>query len=714
MFTLSRRFAQFRLIVALAVLAGMSSCARSGDSTPGSDLAPEGGTHPADLARAEDPRSDRSERGSSLADLPSIPPPPTSKEWSQHAHDAMHTSYAPQSVLPPWTFRWVWNGSDSAGKISQGKTSLPRNVQVVSGGGLAYLAAGARGLFALDLATGKEVWSQKGVGTINSTPAYDGATGALFALSTQGTLFKLAATQGGSIQGQFATGASSNLPLPPVVHGKRVFFSMGNSVYALDTTSMKPVWTYDAKKPVHTPPAYSPSRDRVVAVSEDLFVHAINGADGSPVWKTKPTVRTGGEPTDGTKAEVKYGWPVISESHGYVLIKYRLDWATMTCFPTTNSGIRAYLTAKKADQALFVLSLEDGHVPFIANIGHGGYGDGGYMPMGPQPALKRLASGKEVVWTVIRGDTCPPDGKDGRWDSWAGEMVLDDQTVSGLSGGEVRWIESVFTNGSLFFPTDEQPNPSVAGDYLFFGHWEAGAVFKIADRSPNLGSYQKPIATEFGPAVATSQDDSSCALSPSHYCAAGLQNTRSYPPGFYIYYKQGAVYDQYWREYAAFSISNDMVFFASCDGAVIALQGKLGQAGMSTPPPPAVHGLRERAAGGRDDLFPRAEPVDLEQAESWPRVDWRLLHRHAGQDVRVRFTVRYVFNNRVRVLLAARHPHQGFAKALIPRHHWPSFGGAPERLFRTGDEVEVRGRVVWYQGDPVIYVRDGRAISKLR
>ncbi len=701
-------FPRNRLRSCVALVALVAAC---DDGAPQRQPA-ELGSSPADVVRTDEARSDTGDRGAS-ADLAPIPPP-TSQEWTQHAHDAMHTSYAPQPVLPPWTFRWVWNGSDSGGKIVAGKTTLPRNVQVVTGGGLAYVAAGPRGLFALDMVTGKEAWNQKSVGTINSTPAYDGATGAVFVLSTQGTLYKLSVAKAGSIEGQFATGASSNLPLPPVVSGKRVFFSMGNAVHALDTASLKPVWTYDAKKPVHTPPAYSPSRDRGVAVTEDLFVHAINGADGSPAWKAKPTVRTGGEPTDGTKAEAKNGWPVISESHGYVLIKYRLDWATMTCFPTTSSGIRAYLTSKQADQALFVMSLEDGHVPFISNVGHGGYGDGGYMPMGPQPALKRLASGKEVVWTVIRGDTCPPDGKDGRWDSWAGEMVLDDTTVSGLRGGDVRWIKSAFTNGSIFFPTDEQPNPSVAGDYLFFAHWEAGAVFKVVDRSPALGSYPKPIATEIGPAVVTSQDDSGCALSPSHYCGGGLQNTRSYPPGFYIYYKQGPVYDQYWREYAAFSISNDMVFFASCDGAVIAFQGKLGQSAMHTPPAPAEHSLRERATGGREALYPRAEPVDLEQAKRWPRVDWRSLRRYAGQQVRVRFTIRYVFNNRSRVLLAAQHPHQGFAKALIPRYHWSSFGGAPERFFRSGETIEVRGRVVWYQGDPVIYVQDGRAIAKLR
>jgi hypothetical protein len=57
--------------------------------------------------------------------------------------------------------------------------------------------------------------------------------------------------------------------------------------------------------------------------------------------------------------------------------------------------MRQLLTQRPGDQALFVLDLDDGSKPFIANVGHGGYGDNDYMPMGPQPVVKRLPDGKE-------------------------------------------------------------------------------------------------------------------------------------------------------------------------------------------------------------------------------------------------------------------------------------------------------------------------------
>ncbi|MCS6937567.1 MAG: PQQ-binding-like beta-propeller repeat protein, partial [Candidatus Bipolaricaulota bacterium] len=393
--------------------------------------------------------------------FPSVP----GAEWTQHAHDAQRTGYTDQVVPTPWRWKWAWNGPNSSGGISSGKFGLPRNSQPVTGGGRVYIAAGSRGVYALNQANGAVVWNRNPGGNINSTPAYDGDTNALFVVSSNGTLYKLNAENGNTVA-QFASGASSNLPLPPAVISDRVFFSMGNRVYAVNKATMAQLWSYDAGAPVHTPPAYSPSRNRVIAVSSDLFVHAIENANGARAWRVKPTVRTGGNPGDSNSsvAEVSYGWPVIAEVHGYVLVKLRLDWQALwvwSPWPTDNATIRRNLESRPEYQALLVLDLDDGSKPFIANIGHGGYGDGGYLPMGPQPVVKRLSNGQEVVYIVIRGDS--RSGNDGRGDSHPGEMVLDNTTVPGLPAGYVRWIDDRgFTNSSGFFPTDEQPYVSMA------------------------------------------------------------------------------------------------------------------------------------------------------------------------------------------------------------------------------------------------------------
>uniref|UniRef100_UPI002624CAB4 outer membrane protein assembly factor BamB family protein n=1 Tax=uncultured Thermanaerothrix sp. TaxID=1195149 RepID=UPI002624CAB4 len=507
--------------------------------------------------------------------LPLIAKESGASEWSQHAHDAMHTSYTAQTVPPPWRLRWIWNGVDASGgiaKVTQ-NGSLPRNVQPVTGGGRVYIAAGADGVYALSESTGQTIWQRGGIGDVRSTVAYDFTTQAVFVVSSNGRLYKLRASDG-VILGSFNSNRASTLPLPPAVLSDRVLFAMGNAVFAVDKQTLQRLWTYNAESgvTVAVPPAYSPSRNVVIVATEpDLYVHAINNQDGSRKWKVRPvhSSRNFIDPT-----EYRYGWPVIADGAGYVLVKVRLPWSLMwTPWPQINRDIRQFLTNNPGQQALFVLDLDDGSVPYIANVAHGGYGDNDYLPMGPQPVVKRLPNGKEVVYIIVRATHAyPPEWN---WDSHFGEMVLDDSTVSGLQGGDVRFIAYDWPpNPEVvpFLPTDEQPNVSMAGDYLFGGHWEAGFAMRILDRSDARGSLANRITSQRLSTVVTSQDDiNACAFSASHYCASGLYNTRPYDFGFYIYYNQGAVYDRYWSEYAVWVVSNDNLYFRSADGAILAL-----------------------------------------------------------------------------------------------------------------------------------------------
>lgn len=619
----------------------------------------------------------------------------TSQEWHQHAHDAQRTGYTSQVVPYPWRVRWIWNGVDERGWVRKVTSSgtLPRNVQPVTGGGRVYIAAGVDGVFALDEATGQPVWQRNGLGDVRSTVAYDPGTQAVFVVSSNGRLYKLNAADG-ALLGEFDTGQTSDLPLPPALSGDRLFFSMGNSVFAVQTQTLHPLWRYEAGAQVAVPPAYSSTRNLVIVATEpDLYVHALDAADGRVRWRVRPVHpdRKFEDPT-----EYRYGWPVIAENAGVVLVKVRLDWqAVWRDWPQTNTEMRRLLTENPGEQALFVLDLDDGRIPFIANVGHGGYGDGGYMPMGPQPVVRRLETGQEVVYTIIRAR----HAYDARWDSHFGEMVLDDRTVPGLQGGDIRFIAFDWPPGdpAPFLLTDEQPNVSMAGDYLFGGHWEAGFALRLLDRSERYGNFGNKIPTERLATVATSQDNpGACPFSPSHYCPSGLENTRNYDFGFYIYYNQGAVYDRYWSEYAVWVISNDNLYFRSCDGAIIALtSGEPSAAAVQTWP--VVH----------------AAPVPPVVSNLIAVIPYTEAHLWDGQMVMVTGTIRYVFNNGKYVLLGFAFPHQGVFKALIPQAAWSSFPETPERLYRLGQNVAVSGKVSWYQGDPAIYVTSPEQVTIL-
>lgn len=626
---------------------------------------------------------------------PLPPGPPASSEWHQHAYDAQHSGFAPQSVPYPWRLRWIWNGVAADGSVSKVTTdgSLPRNVQPVTGGGRVYIAAGVDGVFALDEVSGAQLWQAR-IGDVRSTVAYDPATQAVFAVSAGGVLHKLRADTGAEV-GSVASGQASDLPLPPAVADGRVFFAMGQAVHAVEAATMRELWTYwvDPDLIVAVPPAYSPSHQLVVVATEpDLYVHAIDSRDGMLHWRVRPVheSRRFEDPT-----EYRYGWPVIAEGAGLVLIKVRLDWqALWREWPQDNAAIRAFLQENPDQQALFALRLQDGSIPFIANVGHGGYGDSDYLPMGPQPVVRRLADGSEVVYIVVRAR----GGYDSRWDSHFGEMVLDSQTIEGLQGGDVRLIAFDHPPGSdePFLLTDEQPNVTVAGDYLFGAHWEAGFAMRLLDRSPAYGSFAAKIPTQRLATVVTSQDDTAgCAFSPSHYCPANLANTRPYDYGFYIYYDEGPVYDRYWSEYASFVVSNGTIYFRSVDGAVLALASGTPEAGQAVAvlpfPEPVVPVSRAAEVG-----LPVTIPFDEAR-------------RVAGEVVTVTGTLRYTVNNGKHLLLAFAEPHRGAFKVIIPQPHWDAFGGELAR-YRPGAELAVTGLIAWYQGDPAMVVSTPEAI----
>lgn len=626
--------------------------------------------------------------------------PPTGTEWTQHAHDPQRTGYTDQVVSAPWRWKWAWNGPTSTGAIMSGKMKLPRNSQPITGGGRVYIAAGSNGVYALSQASGSVVWNGRPGGNINSTPAYDAETGAVFVVSANGTLYKLNASAGQTTS-QFATGGTSTLPLPPAVVGDRVIFSMGNQVYAVSKTSLSQLWSYDAGSAVHTPPAYSPSRNSVIVVSSDLYVHAISNTNGSRLWRAKPGTRTGGNPgsSSSTLAEASYGWPVIAESHGYVLIKQRLDWAslyTWSPWPNANAAMRSNLQSRPEYQALFVMDLDNGAVPFATNVGHGGFGDGDYMPMGPQPVIKALGNGQEVAYVVMRGSPCLKTPCEGRWDSRFGELLLDGSTVSGYQAGDVRFINNTF------FPTDEQANLSMAGNQLFGGHWMFGIAHLIQDRSSSRGSSSNPITTSDLPHLITSA--SNCGFSSGHYCANGLLqdgDSRSLPAGFYIYYNQGKVYDQYWSGYASWVISNGLMLYVSTDGTVLALEA-------GNPTAQSAGASVEDSV--RETIAAKAVAMPAVDETVVPYID---AGDYAGQTRTVEGVLADVFNNGKAVYLGFQAPHRGAFVVRILNHEWGHFAAPPETLYAVGQKVRVTGLIEWYQGDPVIYVTDPSQIETL-
>jgi hypothetical protein len=252
--------------------------------------------------------------------------------------------------------------------------------------------------------------------------------------------------------------------------------------------------------------------------------------------------------------------------------------------------------------------------------------------------------------------------------------------VPGFQAGDVRFMQN------SFFPTDEQPSLTMSGNDLFGGHWMFGIGSHIVDRSSTKGAASgSPITTTNLPTIITSA--SNCGFSASHYCPNGLiqdGDARSLPAGFYIYYNQGMVYNQYFRGYSSWIVSGDTIYFASNDGAIIALQ--TGAAAQSATVAQTV--IQTNAPAPILD-----RPIPYTQAL-----------QNAGSVAIVQGQIKYIFNNGKDVLLGFQDPHQGTFAVLIMAGDWKNFSEMPDKFYKVGQTISVQGLIDWYEGDPVIYV----------
>jgi len=150
-------------------------------------------------------------------------------------------------------------------------------------------------------------------------------------------------------------GTGSTNPLPPLVLSDRVIFAAGNVLYAVSKSTLQTIWQYNAGARIDTPASYS-SRNLVVIVTQDLYVHALSNASGTLLWRTKPTPRIGGTVgpnDDATHAEVAEGYPAIADVHGIVFVRYKIDWGSIYAngeWQPDNTWIRNTLTADPCDR----------------------------------------------------------------------------------------------------------------------------------------------------------------------------------------------------------------------------------------------------------------------------------------------------------------------------------------------------------------------------
>lgn len=470
----------------------------------------------------------------------------SNSEWTQDGHDAQRTGFTAEEPAEPWSLAWTWNGPDANGGSGGHIYNAPPEAHTVTGGSNIYIPAGANGLYALRKSDGGQSWHVSGT-TFNATPAYDPATGFIYAGGANGNLYKIDA-QSGNVAGTYNAGGGLNKSV--LLAGNAVYIlTDSGQLHKVNKQDMSKAWIYSAGANTATPAAYSSSTGLIIFSTADLNVHAVRENDGTALWRVKPTSRPAQDPY--TFAGF---WPVVAEKHGIVFVRLNLGadalWSGNTqgssgggVYPSTNAEIRSLLQSNNgALENLFALDLNNGSKKFIPAVGYGGVelrqpGSSKLnLQSGPVPVIKINSDGTEVAYISFRSaQGNPPDG---RWDSHMGEMVLDNSTVPGLSAGDMRYVN--FPNSYVNI-TDEQTPFTMAGSTLFRAHWGASESIKITDRSSNLGlNASSPISSQIHPPVIRRQQ--SCAnFNPSTHwttCGLTLLNDGRYwnGPGFWVYW----------------------------------------------------------------------------------------------------------------------------------------------------------------------------------
>lgn len=463
-----------------------------------------------------------------------------SDTWMQDGHDAARSGWTSEEPVEPWALAWTWNGPDASGGTGNHFYNAPPEARTVMGGGNIYAPAGTGGLYALNELTGVPVWHVTAT-TFNATPAYDPASGAVFAGGADGNLYKIQPASGQVIT-TYPTGSSINKAVLILGAFAYVVTDSGQ-LHKVNTATMTRAWIYAGNSPGSTPPSYSSSRDAIVFATADLFIHAVTNANGAMKWHVKPSPNPAQFPYTFNR-----GWPVIAEQHGIVFLRMQLDPAFMSdagIYPTSNAATRSYLQAHPNHKNLFALNLDDGSEKFIPAVGYGSTEDfingAAFGVMGAQPVVKVWPDGTEVAYIHFRNGQSNP--ADYRMDGHMGEMVLDDITIPNMVAGDMRFIRMARQNGGVGYVNiiDEQEPITMAGSTIFHAHWGASESVKITDRSSALGlSYANPIATANHPTVI--RQLAACAdFKPlTHQTSCGLamfQDARFWNgPGFWVYW----------------------------------------------------------------------------------------------------------------------------------------------------------------------------------
>lgn len=335
-------------------------------------------------------------------------------DWPMLGHDAQRTGSTAEEIKPPLQRAWLryfWT------------EGLMPTVQPIVVDGKLYLGTMAGKLYAIDAATGEDLW-------VAETPA--GVSGA--ACMTEGGIVavpcldgSLAAFNANDGKPAWALKTPVALWTSPLAIGERIFLAGRDGVfYALDATTGEKAWSTDIGAPMCQSPAVSKDDKTLYIMAEDCRVRALSVADGEIAWVSEqlpgttargfhPVVAPDGsvmvntnpfyswnrshEPLDNVMAEI-FGTEELGEAETkypgtYTLVtdwrhtkqgNERLDKHTREIFLKDDyfqrmlAGLEKEVAADPAIRCLFVLDPASGKEKYMLPVLHTAFAKSQFTP----------------------------------------------------------------------------------------------------------------------------------------------------------------------------------------------------------------------------------------------------------------------------------------------------------------------------------------------
>ncbi len=202
---------------------------------------------------------------------------PAQTTWPTLHNDYQRSGYTDEVLTGPFERKWYRDFHDEM---------IATRVEAIVAEGKVFVGTFAGKLRALDIDTGRTVWTFDAAGPIGASPSYH--DGKLYIgcdeAFDRGWMYCLRASDGETV---WQTPVDGGVWVNPACDGEKVYFGTRTGTFqALDAETGKPIWQQPTGGMILKPASLSRDGKRILVGSEDMHVYCFS-PDGKRLWKSE-------------------------------------------------------------------------------------------------------------------------------------------------------------------------------------------------------------------------------------------------------------------------------------------------------------------------------------------------------------------------------------------------------------------------------------------